>query len=302
VNYNIWRIDMDIENFENWLKNRNMDKYAISSRKSNCLRVEQFEGDLDKHFEKDKCMKLLERLTYTKDDENNNRRAKHCIPINGKIYEGTATLKQAINLYIKFKLNEIGSTRSINPMIRNDSEKIIKRVPESNVNMTILKKMNLSDEFNIVNSIASELLTYMGKKEILDEINNNNKISSSSFAIQNVIIHKMEELGFISEKNDLFKDYNKKLRPDYYKKLSDKTGIIIEVERGKTIHNNMDLLDLWKCHICKNANYLFLIVPKFRFSNNGTKINIYNNVVNRLKIFFEEENYVNIDAVFVFGY
>ena len=44
------------------------------------------------------------------------------------------------------------------------------------------------------------------------------------------------------EKKGLFKNYNSQLRPDYYKKLK-KSGIILEVERGKTLKNNMDLLD-----------------------------------------------------------
>lgn len=44
--------------------------------------------------------------------------------------------------------------------------------------------------------------------------------------------------------------------------FSCKSGIILEVERGKTLMNNMDLLDMWKCHICEHARYLFSIVPK----------------------------------------
>ena len=46
----------------------------------------------------------------------------------------------------------------------------------------------------------------------------------------------------------------------YYLDL-DETGIILEVERGKTTINNMDLLDFWKCHICVHAHYLILVVP-----------------------------------------
>jgi hypothetical protein len=41
----------------------------------------------------------------------------------------------------------------------------------------------------------------------------------------------------------------------------DGTGIILEVERGKTTINNMDLLEFWKCHICAHADFLFLMVP-----------------------------------------
>ena len=43
----------------------------------------------------------------------------------------------------------------------------------------------------------------------------------------------------------------------------------MEVERGKTVLNNMDLLDVWKCHICESANYLFLIVPQMRHDGAG---------------------------------
>ena len=93
----------------------------------------------------------------------------------------------------------------------------------------------------------------------------------------------------------MFKDY--KLRPDYYKKIKD-DGILLEVERGKTIANNMDFYDLWKCHICKEANHLFLLIPQ---EVSHTK-NIYENSCRRIRSFFKEENYINIDSLFVFGY
>ena len=67
-----------------------------------------------------------------------------------------------------------------------------------------------------------------------------------------------------SEKQGLFATYNAPgLRPDYYREVPEhRTGIILEVERGKTTINNMDLLDLWKCHICAEAHHLFLLVPQ----------------------------------------
>ena len=95
-------------------------------------------------------------------------------------------------------------------------------------------------------------------------------------------------------KKGLFKDYKTRaLRPDYFKKLSN-GGILMEVERGKTITNNMDLLDLWKCHICEEANHLFLIVP---LAVSRTP-NIYNYVGNRVDSFFKEKNYINVDSQF----
>ena len=110
------------------------------------------------------------------------------------------------------------------------------------------------------------------------------------------------ELGFQSERKGLFANYEvSALRPDYYRAV-DKSGVLLEVERGKTITNNMDLLDLWKCHICDYASYLFLVVPKFRPSANGSSMRHFSHVCKRLSPFFEERNYVNVDAVFVFGY
>jgi hypothetical protein len=68
-------------------------------------------------------------------------------------------------------------------------------------------------------------------------------------AVQAVFLEQARELGFKDESKGLFKEYASALRPDYFMPL-DGTGIILEVERGKTTINNMDLLDFWKCHIC----------------------------------------------------
>ncbi len=113
----------------------------------------------------------------------------------------------------------------------------------------------------------------------------------------------MKELGFMSEKKGLFSNYaTKQLRPDYFLDLGSNKGILIEVERGKTIANNMDLLDLWKCHICSKANILFLVIPQIRQTAKGTPNTIFDTVERRIKSFFETQNYTNVDAVFLFGY
>jgi len=96
---------MDEKQFYNWL----CEKYSggtPNSRLANCLRVEEYEGDLDNHYKKDRGMSLLKELTYSKNDQLNNRRPSHKIPIAGNTYNGTATLKQAVNLYFKFKAGD----------------------------------------------------------------------------------------------------------------------------------------------------------------------------------------------------
>lgn len=63
----------------------------------------------------------------------------------------------------------------------------------------------------------------------------------------------------------------------------------------------MDLLDLWKCHICPEAHHLFLVVPLHVTRTYGTE-NVYSRVVARLKTFVMPENQVNVASIAVFGY
>jgi len=64
------------------------------------------------------------------------------------------------------------------------------------------------------------------------------------------------------------------------------------------------MLDIWKCHICDKADYLFLVVPKELRQNhhNFSSYKVYDMVCNRLESFFVKRNYINVKALFVFGY
>ena len=82
--------------FEGWLKVvRGLRDGTVGSRISNCRRVERYEGDLDAHYDSDGLDGLLQRL--------NPGDIKHGIPIAGDVYNGTATLKNAVNLYCDFR-------------------------------------------------------------------------------------------------------------------------------------------------------------------------------------------------------
>jgi hypothetical protein len=100
---------MRLQEFEHWLtwdyKIKNgapMDPAARSSRLSNCKRLESFEGDLDRHFTADRFRHLRERLCYSRGDERVGSPARHNIPIDGNIREGTATYRSTLNLYLQF--------------------------------------------------------------------------------------------------------------------------------------------------------------------------------------------------------
>ena len=94
---------MDAEKFKNWLEFNGKPRSTIQNRISNCRNVENYEGDLDQHFIKDYGLSLLKKLSYSTSDERNNSTAKHKVPIDGNMRNGSATLKQAVNLYMAFK-------------------------------------------------------------------------------------------------------------------------------------------------------------------------------------------------------
>ena len=165
------------------------------------------------------------------------------------------------------------------------------------------KEIENTDEFILVNKIAQDLKSYLNSELIQNALFETHKFQAKSGDIQAIFVEKAKELGFETEKKGLFKDYpTPALRPDYFMPLSTKSGIIMEVERGKTVLNNMDLLDVWKCHICDKANYLFLIVPQMRHDGAGKLWATYPSVVKRLQSFFIQSNYINIDSIFIFGY
>ena len=158
-------------------------------------------------------------------------------------------------------------------------------------------------EFLEVKATAEELFEILNNEEVLEKINLANQPGNKSQMIQKAFEYEATKLGFTSEKKGLFLQYSTAaLRPDYYKKLN-KSGIILEVERGKTIQNNMDLLDIWKCHICAEADYLFLMVPKKLFQNSKGKYEkCFEKVCSRIAAFYNNNNYINVKATFIFGY
>jgi hypothetical protein len=159
-----------------------------------------------------------------------------------------------------------------------------------------------SAEWLRVSRIADELHAHLSTDEALSRINVANQPGQSSAAVQDTFLEFARELGFESEKKGLFARDDLALRPDYFLRLDD-TGIILEVERGKTTINNMDLLDFWKCHLCPQAHYLFLMVPKaLRQNESMSPRNEFATVDRRLAYFFKSENYTNVRALCLFGY
>ena len=87
---------MQEESFKAWLGiERELSAGTVGSRISNCKRVERYEGNLDNHYDADGLTGLIECL--------NPKNPAHKVPINGNVYNGTATLKSAVSLYRDFR-------------------------------------------------------------------------------------------------------------------------------------------------------------------------------------------------------
>jgi hypothetical protein len=171
-----------------------------------------------------------------------------------------------------------------------------------------MRSFNLEDVANSkelaeVASIARRLLTHLNSPDALRSISTANRPGVSSHEIQRVFREFVYTLGFIDESRGLFEGYETSaLRPDYFLRLND-TGILLEVERGKTTINNMDLLDFWKCHLCTHAHYLFLVVPRaLRQNPTMSPRNEFASVAKRLGAFFQPRNRTNVRGLFLFGY
>lgn len=106
---------MQSNKFYNWLINeRKLRPNTARSRISNCERICRYCGDIDINYKKDKCQSLLATMEYTVDDERINLPPRHSIPIDGNIRTGTATLKQALLLYMQFLSHDLSLEKSSN--------------------------------------------------------------------------------------------------------------------------------------------------------------------------------------------
>lgn len=171
------------------------------------------------------------------------------------------------------------------------------------VRLNIYKQDINSNAFREISRIGHELFEYLKSPLITKAFSDANAPGNSSSKVQDVFLQKAIELGFQSERKRLFSDIpTHNLRPDYYRPVGN-SGIILEVERGKTIMNNMDMLDMWKCHLCKSANHLFLFVPnQLKHNSQATAYDCFRRVSDRLLPFFETSNFTNVHSLWIFGY
>jgi hypothetical protein len=169
----------------------------------------------------------------------------------------------------------------------------------------VFLRPGLADSQNLTETLnlSRQVFEILSNKKVKEAIADVHKFGASSHSVQKSILDQMQSLGFVSEKKGLFASYKVSgIRPDYFKPLAE-GGILFEVERGKTIANNMDLLDVWKTHLCTEAKHLFLMVPKIRVTEKGGAQKIFNTVENRIETFFlSGSTPIDVHSVHIFGY
>ncbi|MGB3525860.1 MAG: HNH endonuclease [Flavobacteriales bacterium] len=106
---------MQTSAFKAWLQTSYLQKTGQTlaagtqiSRIANCSTIEQVEGDLDEHFDRDGMESILHMLTYSAPDYEKGIKPKHHIPIRGNVWNGTTTHRSAANLYRKFRIAQTG--------------------------------------------------------------------------------------------------------------------------------------------------------------------------------------------------
>ena len=159
-----------------------------------------------------------------------------------------------------------------------------------------------SQEWLEVSVLADRLCGHLNTREATARIAEANQPGTSSAAVQKTFGEFARELGFENEKVGLFASEELALRPDYFRRVG-ASGVLLEVERGKTTINNLDLLDFWKCHVCEHAQYLFLLVPlALRQNPTMSPRNEFASVARRLARFFTPRTYTNVHGLCLFGY
>ena len=157
---------MEAEKFKNWLKFNGKPQNTIQNRISNCRNVENYEGDLDQHFINDYGLSLLGKLSYSTSDERNNLLSKHRIPIDGNMRNGSATLKQAVNLYMSFRKNNDVDFKEF-----ENNLPITRELSDDEDFDYIVSSNNFSYERDLKNSMVLQINELFPKHKIFGENN-----------------------------------------------------------------------------------------------------------------------------------
>ena len=89
--------------YRQWLEIRDYQEKTIAVQIYRVKRVEEFHGDLDKHYARDRMASVIEELKYSVADQRSNRPNPSKIPFKGDIQSNLASYRNAVERYRKFR-------------------------------------------------------------------------------------------------------------------------------------------------------------------------------------------------------
>ncbi len=127
---------MNRNSFYRWLKIiKKYDRETCNLRVENCREIENYYGNLDQIYAKDKFESLREEFKYSAEEQKKDIPPKHKVPISEDIYNKTTTLRNALNLYSEFKdnklLQDIMTADDIIPDEHDGSYELVRETIES---------------------------------------------------------------------------------------------------------------------------------------------------------------------------
>lgn len=160
------------------------------------------------------------------------------------------------------------------------------------------------DSIHAVDRLAEELRAALELEA--DAIDRAHVHGASSMAVQLIVSGILKDrLGFEEEVLLTPEDgIVSRPRPDFIYRLGSEQGVVAEVERGGTVTNNHDLKDIWKAHIARDVQHLFLIVPNSNWREDGqARERPFLRVTNRMGAFFgDRRREIDVLTCHVFGY
>lgn len=91
------------EGYWHWLEQQEYDPSTVNAQMYRAERVEEYQGNLDEHYNRDRMAKLIQALRYSTDDKRHNRPNPSKIPFDGDIYSNLVSYRSAAARYRKFR-------------------------------------------------------------------------------------------------------------------------------------------------------------------------------------------------------
>ena len=91
------------DSYKAWLEQQGYAAGTVHTQLYRAGRVEEFYGDLDKHYDKDRLRSVIEELKYSTEDERRNKSNPSKIPFNGNTRDNLASYRNATERYCRFR-------------------------------------------------------------------------------------------------------------------------------------------------------------------------------------------------------